>query len=236
MSLVNFFKEIQLVYPDSHDDHDKSSVVAITSFTHFNDYQVTNNLIGILKENSILESSVLYTLDNCFYEIIDNVYRHSKGITDGLTMAQCYKRKNKIKLVVVDCGRGIHSSLTEPIESKYKHLTEPQALEQCIKRGVTNGLGGMGNGLYHTSSFIKYNQGEMVLYSGNFSLNITNDKVSVEEAAFWQGTILLLNINTNVHVDYKEFMGINKDLESEYNDARGKNNIDEDKEEDSFLW
>ena len=57
-----------------------------------------------------------------------------------------------LSLLVADDGQGIQASLTENV--KYSELTEPEALDLCIRDSVTDGKG-MGFGLYTTSLLAK---------------------------------------------------------------------------------
>ncbi len=66
------------------------------------------------------------------------------------------KRRNN-----ANYGEGIHRSLTSQPEAKYEDITESQALDLCIQRGVTNGKG-LGLGLFATSQFILKNSGGLL--------------------------------------------------------------------------
>ena len=64
----------------------------------------------------------------------------------------------------------------------------------------------MGNGLYYTTEFIKKNNGEFILHSGNYVKKIINGKEKVYHTSNWNGTYLFLKIITSNDVDYKSIM------------------------------
>jgi hypothetical protein len=144
---------------------------------------------------------------------IDNILVHS-GSNDGWVSAQYFPKSHEISLIICDNGEGIHQSLTT--ETKYKGVSEPEALNLCIKRGVTNGKG-LGFGLFATSEFILKNQGDLTIYSGKHYLNNLNGVYEIKEGAFWKGTLVCLRINTNFPVNYKDIMPSHHTLPDDYN-------------------
>lgn len=99
---------------------------------------------------------------------------------------------------------------------KYSHLTLKESIAECTKKGVTNGYG-QGNGLYHTTEFIKRNKGDLTLHSGCYTYKITNGNVSVSESGFWGGTYIYMRVNLKHEVDYNSIFGIDNTLVDNFN-------------------
>lgn len=166
----------------------------ITNFNEQNDVQVVNNIIKIIKDNFKLEESIIKALNYTFFEIVGNVYQHSVSPIGGYTVAQNYNNAKELRAIVLDTGIGIHNSLIK--NNIYANLTEEDALKYCIKESITSGSGA-GNGLFHTTEFIRNNKGCLEIYSGNHCLIANEKKVYVKESPYWQGTLVRVRINNN---------------------------------------
>ena len=90
------------------------------------------------------------TLLHQYFPVADNVLIHS-GKTVGIVITNYSEEQHLIQILVADDGMGIQASLAQ--NNEYSSITEPQALEYCIKDRVSDGKG-MGFGLYSTSRLI----------------------------------------------------------------------------------
>lgn len=196
---MNFFQEIEQPFKENFVRHETEyRFKEITMVDEDNNYLVTDDLMFIVKKNTEILSSVVKTLNFCLYEIIDNIRLHSESTINGFVSAQNYPQRQELHLTIVDAGIGIYNALTSA--SEYSQLTEKEAIEYALKKGVTDGKGA-GNGLYYTTEFMKKNLGEMQIHSGNRKLEITKGKLKNKEASFWNGTIIHLNIKTDSDID-----------------------------------
>lgn len=219
-SRVNFFQLIGLPFEEKFQR--KPSIGRLTELTPYNAETFTpvaDNLRKVVIANIAVDIQVQALLDYCLSEIMDNVLRHSDypniDCGKGMVCAQLFQSNKEIRLMICDAGVGIHEALTKSERSKYKDLTEEEALNKCIERGVTNGEG-LGFGLFATSEFIRLNKGEMVLYSGNTFIRIINGKITTQKGNFWQGTFVFMRIKTNIPVDYKQIMPDNHNIIDDY--------------------
>lgn len=89
--------------------------------------------------------------------------------------------------------------MTSHPKSRYKDLSEGEAVSRCIEKGVTNSLG-LGFGLWATSQMMRKNRGDFMVYSGSSCLR--NGMLC--ETPEWKGTINYLRINTDIPVNHKE--------------------------------
>lgn len=182
--------------------------VEITNFNCDNSIELVNKIMRIFRENLELEETVFKMLNYCFFEVVDNVQNHADSPINGYLVAQRYPNERKLCISIIDCGKGIYKSLTESENSQYKHLSEKEAIEYCVKESVTNG-NGMGNGLYHTRRFIELNCGKMAIYSGNKKIIVKNDLIEVMNIPYFTGTIVSLQIEMDNNVRLEDIFGEN---------------------------
>jgi hypothetical protein len=153
---------------------------------------------------------MLAVLKYCLWEVIDNTLNHSgKGFTygngSGYGCIQYFPNHKEIRIIISDTGVGIHHALTKHPTSKYKDLSESEAVLASIEKGVTNGEG-RGFGLWATAELIKHNKGKMQIHSGNALLQIS-DKIEILDAPYWQGTYTTFRLNTDIPVSDKLIFG-----------------------------
>jgi hypothetical protein len=214
-SRIDFYKLIDVPFEEQFPRKNSSGrFIELKKFDADTIYSLQDELNMILYQNRGIAKEVLELLFYCLGEVMDNTLVHS-GLNSGWVSAQFYPRKEEIMLTICDYGQGIHHSLTTQPDTKYKDVSEPEALDLCIQRGVTNGKG-LGFGLFATSQFILKNLGDLLLYSGNYYLTAKNGEYEVREGSYWNGTIVSLRINTNIPVDYKSIMPAHHTLPDDY--------------------
>src|SRR5690606_3050028 len=163
-------------------------------------------VISILMKGGGINKSVMEMLDYSLYEVMDNVLTHSQSPTNGFCVTQLFRYRNQIRLMICDTGIGIHASLTQKEDSIYKDLSPEQSIIRCTEKGVTNG-NGMGNGLYHTTEFVKQNKGELSLHSNNYIYKIIEGKVKSYHTCGWRGSYIYMKINTLIDVTHEKIIG-----------------------------
>lgn len=204
-SRVNFFKLIGIEYKEDFDRHPTGEkFTEILEFNDKNSYKIYEDVMRILIKDEINEE-MLKLLYYCIWEVIDNSLRHSNSdgsLSNGTGYISCqYFPKNKqIRLIIADTGQGIHKALTSHPNSKFQHLSQKEAVEKSIIRGVTNSTG-RGFGLWATSTLVKENGGILIIQSDNHQLK-QESELEIIQTEKWQGTLTFLSINTNVPVDY----------------------------------
>jgi hypothetical protein len=214
-SRIDFYNLIGIEFEEKYARKNSSGrFIEIKAFNSDTIYSLQDKLNMILYQNGKIHKDILQLLFYCLGEIMDNILVHS-GLEVGWVSAQFYPQKHQIMLTICDYGAGIHYSLTNQLGSKYKDVSEAEALDLCIRRGVTNGEG-LGFGLFATSEFILKNSGELLLYSGSYYLNAKQGLYDVKKGAFWKGTLVSLRINTNIPVDYKSIMPEHHTLPDDY--------------------
>jgi hypothetical protein len=212
---IDFYKLIDIPFNEKYiRRNSKGRFIELKSFDKDAIYKLQDELNIILYQNAGISKEVLELLFYCLGEIMDNTLVHS-GLSTGWVAAQYYPQSQEIRLTICDSGLGIHHSLTHHPETKYKDVSEREALNLCIQRGVTNGEG-LGFGLFATSQFILKNNGDLLLYSGNHYLLAQNGNYAVKQGNYFQGTLVSLRINANVPVNYKEIMPEGHTLPDDY--------------------
>ena len=116
-----------------HQYFPKAGNVCIEMFDEKNIQQVYRRLVEVLIHQPEVETSLLQAMSYCFYEVMDNVLIHS-GKTVGIVITNYSEEQHLIQILVADDGMGIQASLAQ--NNEYSSITEPQALEYCIKDRV----------------------------------------------------------------------------------------------------
>lgn len=225
-SRMNFFKLIGHDLEENFTRNDGANkFVEITKFDKNNIVKVADEIMRVLLGKG-LDQDLLTALNFCVYEVLDNSLNHSKGDFIegsglGFVSAQFFPLKSKFRMIIADCGVGIHHALTMHPKSKFKKLSEKEAIEQCIKKGVTNSMG-RGFGLWGTSEMVKQNEGELFIHSGNHCLTATENS-KVFKKSNWKGVFTYLQINTNKFINiesiFDEQTQIKRELFQEYKEG-----------------
>ena len=170
--------------------------VCIEMFDDRNIQQVYRRLVDVLIHRPEVETSLLQAMSYCFYEVMDYVLIHS-GKTVGIVITNYSEPDHLIQILVADDGVGIRESLARNVD--YSTITEPQALEYCIKDRVSDGKG-MGFGLYSTSRLINTAGHKLIIRSGGHTLSANGD-MTIEESEPWEGTIVYFELRANMDID-----------------------------------
>lgn len=210
ISRVDFFKNLDIEYNENFERfRTVGRFTEIRAFDNDNAILLYNRMMSVLVHDEI-NVEMLAVLKYCLWEVIDNTLNHSgKGFTygngSGYGCIQYFPTHKEIRIIISDTGVGIHHALTKHPTSKYKDLSEREAVLASIEKGVTNGEG-RGFGLWATAELIKHNKGKMQIHSGNALLQIS-DKIEILEAPFWQGTYTTFRLNTDIPVSDKLIFG-----------------------------
>ena len=175
---------------------------------------VYKNVVNAMTSHFEIEVSVLQALSYCLYEIMDNVHIHS-GKPLGTAITYYDNLQNSLHVLIADDGMGIKSSLAE--NSKYRDITEADALRICLQDTITDGKG-MGFGLYTTSRLVESIGKVFILHSGSHKLIIENGATTVVENGFWQGTLIYMVVGTNKDIDPNQVVDHRIDAAEEYNE------------------
>lgn len=187
--------------------------VCIEMFDEKNIQQVYRRLVEVLIHQPEVETSLLQAMSYCFYEVMDNVLIHS-GKTVGIVITNYSEDQHLIQILVADDGMGIQASLAQ--NSEYSSITEPQALEYCIKDRVSDGKG-MGFGLYSTSRLINTAGHKLIIRSGNHTLSANSD-MQIAESEPWTGTIVYFELCSNMDIDPSSVVDHRTDPAEEFNE------------------
>ena len=229
-SRVNFFKLLKVPYEESFLRRKASGkFIELFRFENSSMYRLQDDLTMIIHQIGDVALEVKQLMFYCLNEIMDNVLVHS-GQDFGWVAAQVFSTRREIRLIICDNGVGVLASLQSSGLKEFLSISEPQALEMSIQRGITSGKG-LGFGLYATSQFITHNQGDMLLYSGNHCLELNRSGMAIHGGATWPGTVVALRIRTDILVDYKAIMPPHHTLPDDYQFI-----IDKYFGEDNELW
>lgn len=202
----------------------RSEDLTIDVFDEKNIYDVYQHVVGVLTQHIDIETTVLQAMSYCFYEILDNVLTHS-GKELGTVITHYDQSNHILSFLVADDGIGVRESLSK--NEKYVAISEADALMMCIKDAITDGKG-MGFGLYSTSLLARDAGLRFEVRSGEHTLLLQDGAERTEETAFWQGTIVYLQLHTNKEINPAEVVANRTDVAAQYNEVfLNDNELDE---------
>lgn len=172
-------------------------------------------VLNILTSHFEIETGILQSLSYCFYEILDNVHIHS-GKPLGTAITNFDSEKSVLRILIADDGKGIRASLSE--NSNYRNISEEEALQLCLQDAVTDGKG-MGFGLYATARMMKEAGLRFIIHSGHHKLIDTGGSLEIIRNGLWQGTIIFMEISTDVDLDPNDIVEHRTDIELEFNES-----------------
>ena len=189
--------------------------VGIDAFDAKNIYLVYERVIKTLTKQIDIETTVLQAMSYCFYEILDNVLTHS-GKDLGIVITHYNIEANTLQFLIADDGIGIKQSLSQ--NEKYKMISEEEALRVCINDSVTDGKG-MGFGLYSTYRLATNIALAFEIHSGSHRWRLQNGEGCVDNADFWQGTIVFIELTTNQEINPSDVVLHRTNIVEQYNEA-----------------
>ena len=174
------------------------------------DYHIIERLIYLFDDHLNLSRGVKASLQMSLQEIMTNVVDHS-GKNKYLICATADKANKKIRLCIADGGMGVLRSLRN--STNYDYISDDyEAIKEATKEGVSSRLYRAGLGLNHIKNFIKINEGQMCILSGEGKIfwkydhgKILNQKMPIP----FRGTIVTLLINIDKEGFY--FLSSEKD-------------------------
>jgi len=128
-------------------------------------------------------------------ETIDNVYTHAGRESLGLLAANVIRPHKRIRLLILDTGPGIRTTLSR--RSEYSSLEND---EEAIELATENRVTGLfeqdrGWGLYVLRELIRTNMGEMVILSGRGCVVFRQEEtVRKKLVATFPGTVVHLEL------------------------------------------
>lgn len=188
--------------------------LTIDVFDEKNIYEVYQRVVSVLTQYVEIETTVLQAMSYCFYEILDNVLTHS-GKEMGTVITHYDASEHVLSFLVADDGIGVQASLSE--NEEYVEISEPEALRICIKDAITDGKG-MGFGLYSTSLLARDAGLRFEIRSGKYTMLVQEGRESTMDSAFWQGTIVYLQLRTNNEIDPAEVVANRTNVAAQYNE------------------
>ncbi len=197
----SFLTTIKLYQPNENKFESKSHF-PLTKVTQENIDQTEfiHSLCSILKHQGITDNKLLEILEYSLPEIIQNIFHHS-GVQYGYVSMMLYKNTH-LQVAIVDNGMGIRESLTKNPRFPARLIDDAQAISLALYPKISGtadkNLAWYGNGwegLYWVSEAIKKNKGQLYIHSGNGLLLVHWDKYEYTQWAFWQGTVVCMNIS-----------------------------------------
>lgn len=120
-----------------------------------------------LRDNVVCQEGVIDTINWCLYEVMDNVFQHSRA-DNGFVMMKINRDTRRCAITVGDTGIGIQKSLASTRAAGLEILTDPgRSIDHSLQQGVTSKGGqNQGNGLFGLRRAVELNGGRLSIRSG----------------------------------------------------------------------
>lgn len=160
-------------------------------------------LKDVIKRGGVNNEDLLRAFDHSLSEIIQNIFHHSEK-NHGYVSVMTFPQKRIVQLAIIDNGIGIRRSLLKNPAFSQTLVSDESALAMAVQAKVTSNPiehptnhnhGNMGEGLFWAMEFMKRNQGQFYLHSGNGQLVYSNNETVYKAMGYWQGTIMCLQYN-----------------------------------------
>ncbi len=199
-SRIDFFKHLNIPYDETITRHNVSgNLIPITNIES-NVWDLSAEILTVFRKDFKMSDADVSQLSLIINEMICNTTIHSKCKSGAYLYCQKYKAANQLEFILVDSGLGIQKSLQK--NEDFKTISNKEAVANAVQFGVTCGEG-RGHGLYFASEFVRRNNGEMILLSGDDRLVVKNQSVNSNTNHNWNGVYLkfLFKFDSKVSLD-----------------------------------
>jgi hypothetical protein len=191
-SRINFFKSLNINFPEKNKRRPSGDrFIEIMNLPPM--YGFPNELRTVFKDKFNFNYEDTEDLVFLIGEVISNTKMHAE--TKLGSYLYCQKFKNYLEIIAVDAGIGIQKSF----QKVYPNITNEEAINKTIIFGEGDG-NGRGQGLYFVSEFMRRNNSEFLLISGDKNIEVKNGNTYISSNENWKGTFLRLKINLNLTV------------------------------------
>lgn len=171
--------------------------------------------VDALSDHAECEEGVIESVNWCLYEVMDNVFQHSRA-ANGFAMMQVHIKKRWAAVSFADSGIGIHRTFVEggvhPAKDAY------DAIMLAVQERITSKPKNMGNGLYGLMRVVGLNSGVLEIRSGRGRLRYEDRRATGEasrsrpllETADHHGTSVDWQIDLARPVSIIEALGMEK--------------------------
>lgn len=205
---IGFFDQLDIDYSYPFTKHDPAGrFIPIETIAHNGytlDPRLSQKILDALGVSESITDAVLFSMG----ELVSNVGQHSRSNFGGVLFGQIYPNRKVAVFTIIDPGVGIHYAFQNGSNSDYNLVSEEEAIQICVGKGVTCG-NGMGQGLFLIKEIISRNKGDLRIVSGNYCLSVVNGNVNVRRSNYWQGTMILMEFSLEEKVDMAEVFNSN---------------------------
>ena len=155
---------------------------------------VRTEYIGRVEFPSVSDG-VAYRLTQSLLEVYVNARMHSASAHGVFVCGQSFRQRQRLALVVYDCGLGIPSSVRSFLPER---LDDVDAITWAMTSGNTTKASSGGLGLALLEEFIKLNSGQLAVVSGRGAYLVESGKArSAQLADPLPGTCISVSVRTN---------------------------------------
>ena len=145
---------------------------------------IADHFMSSLTDLVACQSGVIDTFNWCIYEVLDNVFQHSRA-RSGFVMMQVHTANRLCVIAVTDTGRGIHRAMADAAQGSSVDPTRIRradtAIQHALEQGITSkGKLNQGNGLHGLRRAVAINGGQLSVRSGRGGWNYRDGKETTE--------------------------------------------------------
>lgn len=210
----NFIESMNLFEEDIGWFTTSDNYCSLVEVDYSNMNTAVDKLKSILNQQFSLDQEHIDAFDYTVSELLQNIFQHSEK-ESGYIAAMKQSSKNRLEISIVDRGIGVKESLIKNDQYKRKATSDETALSLACKSEVTcnptdnptkNGEGNSGEGLFWATEFIKENNGQFLIHSGNGQLCINEERTITKKLDnfYWHGTIVCLVFNLDNKIKMKD--------------------------------
>jgi hypothetical protein len=194
-SRINFFKSLGIDFTENFKRKPNDGrFIEIMNLPPM--YGFPHELENVFKDKFNFNQQDTENLVDLIGEVISNTKMHAE--TRLGSYLYCQKFKNYLEVIAVDSGIGVQKSF----QKVYPNITNEEAIKKTIIFGEGDG-NGRGQGLYFVSEFMRRNNSEFLLISGDKNIEVRNGDTYISNNENWKGTFLRLKINLKLSVPLK---------------------------------
>ncbi|HEX4305288.1 MAG TPA: hypothetical protein VHZ54_04575 [Solirubrobacterales bacterium] len=196
---------------DPTDPIDRQDVAGLKECVHFasepGGRKVAGDLAKATQEEVETDTFAAASLELALIELTENVHFHADAEFGGFAAAQTFKNSKEIEVAIVDLGVGISQSLSQNPEYEESAADDVGAIKEALKPLVTaNPERNRGYGLAFTRFLLEYNDGRLIVWSGNGWVQVGEEYVE-KEKDFMPGTLVVLRLHTDRPFDFQHAYG-----------------------------
>jgi anti-sigma regulatory factor (Ser/Thr protein kinase) len=149
---------------DPNHHRNETSPLVFTSIRRSSDIE---RVVQLVQRHSTMSQDMIFALRTLLAELLMNIQDHAGA--EGVITARWISKDKTVRVVIADLGMGLRRTLA----AKYDVTSDQHAIDLALTERTTsnNRTHNFGNGLPLVRTLMSYNEGDLILASGNAILS-----------------------------------------------------------------